>query len=225
MDMELKIKDVAELLQVSEKTVYRWVNDHKIPSYKVNGQYRFRRNELDDWLQRSRQEPAGAVAVPPWSTEPVDLRQLLRRGGIHYKVGGRTAAEAIAAAVALMPLPEFYEPAGIVEQLLQREALAPTALGDGLAMPHSREPVFNEPNAERVGIFFLHQPVDFGALDKLPVQVLLLVLSSDRRRHLQTIRQLGYLIRRPDFAGLLQVQALREDIFGCLEKYQPDLLH
>ncbi len=39
--MDLKQKDVAELLNVSESTIKRWVADGKIPYYRLNNQYRF----------------------------------------------------------------------------------------------------------------------------------------------------------------------------------------
>jgi len=36
--MDLKIKDVAELLNVSETTIRRWLKDGKIPAYQLNHQ-------------------------------------------------------------------------------------------------------------------------------------------------------------------------------------------
>ena len=44
--MQLNVRDAAELLFVSEKTIYRWVKQNELPAYKINGQYRFSRAEL-----------------------------------------------------------------------------------------------------------------------------------------------------------------------------------
>lgn len=52
--MNLKIKDICELLQVSEKTVYRWIKDNKIPTYKINNQYRFNKAEINDWILKNK---------------------------------------------------------------------------------------------------------------------------------------------------------------------------
>ena len=52
--MELKIKDIVDLLQVSEKTVYRWIKDKKIPCYRINHQYRFNRAEINEWILSSK---------------------------------------------------------------------------------------------------------------------------------------------------------------------------
>ena len=48
--MDLKIKEVAELLNVSETTIRRWLADGKIPAYKINHQYRFNRAEIEHWV-------------------------------------------------------------------------------------------------------------------------------------------------------------------------------
>ena len=57
--MDLKIKDVAELLRVSETTVRRWLSSGKIPAYRLNHQYRFSRTEIEDWMmaKSSKEEP------------------------------------------------------------------------------------------------------------------------------------------------------------------------
>ena len=38
--MQLTVRDVARLLNVSEKTVYRWIKAREIPAYRINEQYR-----------------------------------------------------------------------------------------------------------------------------------------------------------------------------------------
>lgn len=48
--MDLKIKDVAELLSVSETTIRRWLIGGKIPAYRLNHQYRFSRIEIENWM-------------------------------------------------------------------------------------------------------------------------------------------------------------------------------
>lgn len=47
----LTIKDLAEYLKLNEKTAYRLVSDGKIPGFKVGGSWRFRRSEIQDWIE------------------------------------------------------------------------------------------------------------------------------------------------------------------------------
>jgi len=52
--MQITVREVAELLNISEKTVYRWIDERKLPGYRLNGQYRFHRAELLEWATANR---------------------------------------------------------------------------------------------------------------------------------------------------------------------------
>ena len=52
--MKLLVKDAARLLDVSEKTIYRWIKQGSIPAYRLNEQYRFNRAELLEWATSRR---------------------------------------------------------------------------------------------------------------------------------------------------------------------------
>lgn len=46
----LTIKEVAEYLKVTERTIYRLAAAKKIPGFKLGGTWRFRRSDLDEWI-------------------------------------------------------------------------------------------------------------------------------------------------------------------------------
>jgi len=48
----LNVKQVAEYLQLKESTIYSWAQDGKVPAIKIGRTWRFRRSDLDGWLQR-----------------------------------------------------------------------------------------------------------------------------------------------------------------------------
>jgi len=48
----MTVKDVATYLAVTEQTVYRLVKDHKLPAYKVGGQWRFKADMIESWMQK-----------------------------------------------------------------------------------------------------------------------------------------------------------------------------
>ena len=73
----LTTEEVLEYLQVNLRTVYRLIKAGKIPAVRVGRQWRFRKRDIDAWLdsQRprggSRQAPAAAVPRPaPGTTRP-----------------------------------------------------------------------------------------------------------------------------------------------------------
>jgi excisionase family DNA binding protein len=49
-DEVLTIKEVAALLKLAEKTVYAMANAGELPAFKIRGQWRIKRAELDRWL-------------------------------------------------------------------------------------------------------------------------------------------------------------------------------
>ena len=54
MDQALTVKDVALLLQVDEKTVYRLTQKGELPGFKVAGSWRFKRADMDAWVERQK---------------------------------------------------------------------------------------------------------------------------------------------------------------------------
>ena len=48
----MTIDEVAEYLQVKKRTVYDWLKKGKIQAIKTVGQWRFKRDQIDVWLQQ-----------------------------------------------------------------------------------------------------------------------------------------------------------------------------
>jgi excisionase family DNA binding protein len=61
----LTTEEVLEYLQVNLRTVYRLIKAGKIPAVRVGRQWRFRKRDIDAWLdtQRPRGERAGGAAA------------------------------------------------------------------------------------------------------------------------------------------------------------------
>ena len=53
-DKLLAVPDVANFLNVTERTVYTLIRQRKIPCYKVGGVWRFKPSEIERWLTEQR---------------------------------------------------------------------------------------------------------------------------------------------------------------------------
>ena len=51
MDPLMTIDEVAAYMQVSRFTVYRLAKDHSIPATKIGRQWRFQKEEIDQWVR------------------------------------------------------------------------------------------------------------------------------------------------------------------------------
>ena len=64
----LMIRDVAEYLKVTERTIYRLAAAKKIPAFKVGGSWRFSRDDIDRWIAaQTAAQSAGAMQSEPAS--------------------------------------------------------------------------------------------------------------------------------------------------------------
>lgn len=51
----MTIEEVADYLRVQRRTVYDWVKKGKIPAIKTVGQWRFKKERIDEWLEKKNQ--------------------------------------------------------------------------------------------------------------------------------------------------------------------------
>jgi len=64
MDL-LNVKDVASLLEVNVRTVYRLINNGQLPAFKLGGQWHMRMRDLEGWIddQVRAREPGVSYQV------------------------------------------------------------------------------------------------------------------------------------------------------------------
>lgn len=53
-DEILTLKEVAEYLKLAEKTAYRLAAEDKLPGFKVGGSWRFKREDIESWIEKSK---------------------------------------------------------------------------------------------------------------------------------------------------------------------------
>lgn len=53
-DEILTLKEVADYLKLAEKTAYRLAAEGKLPGFKVGGSWRFKRTDLEKWIEEQK---------------------------------------------------------------------------------------------------------------------------------------------------------------------------
>lgn len=144
----------------------------------------------------------------------ISLAELIERGGVYYNIAGSSPVEVLNEATKAMALPKSLDRESLLTAILEREALMPTALGHGVAIPHPRNSMIADASAQRVAVFFLKSPVAYNALDRKPVSVLFLILSADARSHLATLAGVSHLCQNPDFLEFLAKRPSKEELVG-----------
>ena len=214
--MKLTVRDAAELFGVSEKTIYRWVEQKGLPAYRINKQFRFNRTELLEWAAAGRTSLSPGILRQPETGEEhlPDPVQALAAGGIHYRVAGTDRDSVLRSVVELLRLPDHVDREFLLQVLLAREALGSTGIGEGIAIPHARNPIVLNVEHPTITLCFLENPVDFAALDGRPVTTLFTLVSLTVRSHLHLLSRLAFILSSGDFRDVLKRQAPRDEILA-----------
>ncbi len=220
--MQLSIRDLTKLLDVTEATVARWIKQRGLPAQQLGGQYRVNRAELLEWATANQVRvslelfdhlEADAESVP-------SLAEALEAGGIHHGLADTNKAGALRALVQVLPLPDGVDRELLLRLFLAREASASTAIGAGIAIPHVRNPIVLHVSRPAVTLAFLSQPVEFGALDGKPVHALFSIISPTNRSHLQLLSRLSFALHDGKLRAAVARQAPREQILPELRRVE-----
>jgi PTS system nitrogen regulatory IIA component len=218
--MQLSVKDASALLNVSTETVYRWVKQDEIPSHTVNDEIQFNRDELLEWAtaRNVQVSPDLFRADGPANvqTRLPTLTEALRAGGVAYGVGGDDQPSVLRAIVGFLKLPEGVDREFLYQVLLARESLGSTGIGDGVAIPHVRNPLVLHVAEPIVTLSFLEHAIDFHAVDGRPVHALFTLICPTVKIHLHLLSRLGYVLRHPAFKAALARQARLEELMAEL---------
>jgi len=223
--MQWSVRDVAERLNVSERTVLRWVKHDNLPASRISGQFRFNRAELLEWAttHKLKVPPALFYGENEEHERMPSFSDALSTGGIFHAVNGIDKPSVLRAIVDLLRLPDGVDRELLYRMLMAREALASTAVGDGIAIPHPRNPIVLRVTQPLVTLCLLAQPVDFGALDGHPVYALFTLVSSAPRIHLHLLARLSYVLRQSSFKTLITGRSPAADILAEVRRVEASI--
>lgn len=239
--MDLKIKDVADLLNVSETTIRRWLTDGRIPAYRINHQYRFNRQEIEDWVMCQKlgklsngngtpvpssetidSSQEDSPKIPPRGSKQFSLYRAIHKGDVIYDIPGDKKEQIIRTSMKKIAGNLNLDADVISDLLLDREKLQSTALSNGIAIPHTRDFLLNE-HFDMVTIVFPKSPIEYGALDGKPVYALFFLFASDDRRHLHLLAKIAHLSSQPSTHEFLKTRPSKDKFLEFIKEWESSL--
>lgn len=107
----------------------------------------------------------------------------------------------------------------VVEALLAREALGPTGVGHGVALPHARMDGIDKV----VGLFaLLEKPVDFGSVDHQPVDIAFALFAPENAgvEHLKALALVSRTLRDTSICSKLRANPSSDTLYTILTEAQ-----
>ena len=224
----LSVKQLAEHLQVSDKTIYRMLWRGDLPGRRVGSQWRFSRSEVDFWLD---------LRLPKLA--PPDLREMSRAGGgeagpLGAALAPRNAlirlapgspSEVIREFVDSVDFPEPVDRASLVARIREREATSSTITAQGVAFLHTARweaRVLQTSNLFAIGR--LPAPMDFGSSDGDPADLLFLLLAADHRGHLALLAGSARMSRLPVILAAIRAARSGAEVVNIVRRAEATLM-
>lgn len=214
--MQIALREIVDVFQVSESRIQNWIDKKHMPCVKVSEQYRFNYITLLEWALKNKIHlTAELLALGEKKDHHAGvLYQALKNGGIHYDVSGATREEVLKSIVDLLPLPAKVSRGFLYDLMLSREKMMSTAVGNGIALPHVRNPVVLHIQEPIITLCFLKKPVDFKALDGKPVTIVFGLLSPSVKKHLSILARLAFCLQNRQLQEYLHKKVQREQIMA-----------
>lgn len=214
------VKELASKMGVSEKTIYRMLNDNQFPfAVKIGGQWRFRADSVTKWisLQTGEDKSEGSINYK------ITVSDALANGSVLYRIQGSNRDEALDELLSTLPQTGTFNLNDFKFSILEKEALVPSSLAGVACMsPSAEHPVFLERSI--IILAFLEQPTDFKALDRIPAQAIFLLLPSNNQELAILQTRLQRLIMDPIFISELLKEPSRKELLEYIRETENRLL-
>ncbi|RYD30918.1 MAG: helix-turn-helix domain-containing protein [Verrucomicrobiaceae bacterium] len=213
----ITLGQLAEYLGWSTRFIEGLVRGEKMPGLEIDGQWRFRRDDVVDWLEQKIQTldtarvtelennlESSLLADGTFRTTRTDrltsrlpLRGIALDVAVNDKAGAIEAVATLAEATGLL-----FDKQHLLDSLTDREALCSTAMPGGVALCHPRRPIPSIIERQFLTFLRTERPVDFGAEDGEGTSLFFLLCTPDDRSHLHGLARLARVLNTRTLASL-----------------------
>jgi PTS system nitrogen regulatory IIA component len=107
----------------------------------------------------------------------------------------------------------------LFKQLIARERLGSTAIGQGIAIPHCR---YSQLESSIACLITLKDPINFDAQDDYLVDVLfvLIVPENSTEEHLNTLSEIATLMSQSEYRNRLRKSQTNEELYNAAISFE-----
>ena len=217
----MTLREVADYLQLNERTVLKMARKKEIPATKVVNQWRFMRSLITEWLMYKMETlPPQLNLDEEGLKKAVKLHRLTRPELMNLNVVPGNKMKILGQLTFPLLDSQFLRRRKyFLDRLIERENMMTTALGNGVAMPHPRHPIPNLFPECAVGVGICREGTDFSAEDKKPVYVFFTVCSSDDARHLRILATIARFASTRQHVKKLTKAKTSDEVIAILKEF------
>lgn len=197
-------KEVAALLELPEVTIERWIKQGKIPSKSDHNKIVLVRDEIVSWAKTHDLAIKKKLANGSILENKFALNKAIKLAGIYNNIKGNDTYSVFENALEKLSFINIKFKKSILEELINREEMASTGIGNGIAIPHTRKRMALEIGTAHVPVIFLKEPIFFNAVDNNPVTVLFILFTTNLKEHLKILSKLSYMLRKESIMQILK---------------------
>ena len=133
-----------------------------------------------------------------------NICQLIENGGVFDNIEGSTPEEIYDAVSKIVPLPIGLERTVFRNELVEREKILSTAVGNGIAIPHPRKPLIKNDEDQRIIVCYPKKPLSMHTVHQ--VGTMFILLSKSNQVHILALSAIAKLIHDKAFRDLLETR-------------------
>ena len=231
----LSLAQAAEHVHVLPNGLKHAAQRGEIPAVERGGDWYFDHAELDEWAQRNllaaghkeqiRQLKSMRQREQREHRDGWRMKPLFRLAGMNLALPGKTKAGIVRDMADLANATGLvYDQEGLFRELMEREDIAATAVGEGAAFLHPR---YHDPYifAESfVAYGRALRPVFFGSQNGEPTRHFFLIAATDHEMHLSMLARLSVMAHATEFLQILDNVMTVDDALGVIGAAEEGLL-
>jgi PTS system nitrogen regulatory IIA component len=225
----MTLEQLATYLQRDVREVSKLASRGYLPGQKVAGQWRFARAEINHWIETqmhayTEQELTALEGAQAHEDQEPFISNLLSEATIAVPLKATTRASVLKELVNLAEQTwQVYDPEAILNAIRQREEMASTALGSGVAIPHPRRPLPAALGEHVMALGRTASGIPFGAPHGGLTDIYFLVCCRDDRTHLRVLARLSRLLLRAGFLDELRAAQTPGETWEVIAAAEKDL--
>ena len=217
--MDLRIKDIAQLLLQPEKEIQKLVKAKGIPHQIIQDRVIFNKEKIIEWAL-DKNLPLNLSGSTHFQEYNIgSLLPLLTEESVFYACDF-TEEKYIEQMTHLASLDPSVDRDVVIQLLKSREQLMTTAIGNGISLPHPRIPLVIGRDKPLIHFFFPTRFLDLNSLDGKPVHTLILIISQTIKQHLSLLAHISLLLSKKEIQKAFEQRLPYVQLISVIEQFE-----